>query len=84
MTSSLRVIIDPEYATSITVRVQPYRYPYGDNPNEPTVGLGTVEIDGTSIASTDTTALRNLAAKLREAADMADAVTAEHRSEVSA
>lgn len=75
--SSLNASIDPGYAKTITTRVQPYLYPY--DPLAVTVGLASVDLDDdTTIKSTDSAALRRLAAALIEAADKADVVTAEH------
>ena len=80
--NGLRVSLDPEFAPDPTVRVQPYRYPYG-NGDEPTLGLGTVEVGRLEISSTSGNPLRRLGRALIEAADLADAVTAEHSVPVS-
>lgn len=75
MTNNLRVTFDPQYATEIRARA--HLYQPGDTPDDPPRGLGSVDVNNLTISSTDPEALRRLAAALLEAADLADAITAE-------
>lgn len=71
---ALTADFDPAYAQ----QMKPTAQPFTDDFTGEKTGLAVVYADGLTVRSRDTEALRTFAAAILHAADLADAITAEH------